>query len=332
MDILTSFRKKAAEQIKRVVLPEIADERTIDAAIEITREGFAHLDLVGEWAPIHDKLVNGGANMELITLHRPADFPAKLDEYASILTEKRKHRGMTFEKARVMMLDPMFYGAYLVYDGTAQGMVAGAACPTGDTIRAALFSVGTMPGCNLVSSFFIIVHPNKQLGANGVFVFADPSVNPNPDSMQLADIAIACADNTKTLLGIEPRVAMLSFSTKGSAKHEVVDKVIAATEEVKRRRPDILVDGEMQFDAAIIPSIGQRKAPNSQVAGRANVLVFPDLNACNIGSKIAERLGSAEAVGPVLQGLAKPINDLSRGCKPKDISDLTAITAIQARS
>ncbi|GAB4155699.1 MAG: phosphate acetyltransferase [Planctomycetota bacterium] len=330
MDILSVLREKAASSLKRVVLPEISDDRVIEAAVEITREKLAHLDLVGDCTPARQKLENSGADLSLVTFHDIPSLGDDIERYATMLFEKRKHKGMTLDAARELVRNPIFFGAYLVAENKSHGMVAGATCPTADTIRASLFAVGTAPGCKLVSSFFIIVHPNKEFGSDGVCIFADPSVNPDPSFEQLADIAIASADNARVLLGIDPRVAMLSFSTKGSAEHALVEKGRNATAEVQRRRPDLAVDGEMQFDAACIPSVGAKKAPGSPVAGRANVFVFPDLNACNIGSKIAERFGGAAAVGPVLQGLAKPINDLSRGCKPRDIADLVAITAVQA--
>ena len=258
----------------------------------------------------------------------PAD-DAQRDAYIDKLHQKRQHKGLTRDQAAAYIDQPVFYAAFLLDDGRADGMIAGSLCPTADTVRAALYSVGTAKGCRTVSSCMIMNTINPDVGVDGTLLFADISVLPEPTVDQLADIGIAAGDATKALMNVEPTIAMLSFSTKGSAHSPAVQKVIDATAKIQERRPDLHVDGEMQLDAAIIPSIGKKKAPDSPVAGKATTIVFPDLSSGNIGYKLVERLGNATALGPILLGLAKPINDLSRGCSVEDIVLLTAITAVQ---
>jgi len=253
------------------------------------------------------------------------------EEYVNAFYELRKNKGMTEEKAKELMLDEVFFGMMMVKQGKADGLVSGAAHSTADTLRPALQILKTAPGTKLVSTFSVMVVPNCEFGADGVFVFADCGLNQNPDSESLSEIAISTAKSFKQIIGREPRVAMLSYSTMGSAKAEEVDKVRIATELAKEKEPELAIDGEMQFDAAIIPEIAKSKAPNSKVAGKANTLVFPDLQAGNIGYKLVERLAKAEAYGPICQGMAKPVNDLSRGCKAEDIVGVTAITCVQAQ-
>ncbi|MBQ9145745.1 MAG: phosphate acetyltransferase [Clostridia bacterium] len=326
--LMDNIRAKAATLGKHIVLAEGEEARIIKAAIRIRDEGIAKITLLGN--PDVVARVAEGADLTGINVvdHKNSpDFP----RYAALLYELRKSKGLTLEAAEKLTQDPLYYGVLMIKAGDADGMVAGSICATGDVLRPALQIVKTAPGIKTVSSCFVMSLPEgSPYGDDGVMVFGDCAVNPMPDANQLADIAIASADNAAKLAGIQPRVAMLSFSTKGSAKHDVVTKVQEATALVKAARPDLMVDGELQLDAALVPSVGQLKAPGSPVAGKANVLIFPDLQAGNIGYKIAQRLGGAEAVGPVCQGFAAPVNDLSRGCSVQDVVDVVAITALQS--
>lgn len=326
--LMDNIRAKAATLGKHIVLAEGEEARIVKAAIRIRDEGIAKITLLGN--PDVVARVAEGADLTGINVvdHKNShDFP----RYAALLYELRKSKGLTLEAAEKLTQDPLYYGVLMIKAGDADGMVAGSICATGDVLRPALQIVKTAPGIKTVSSCFVMSLPEgSPYGDDGVMVFGDCAVNPMPDANQLADIAIASADNAAKLAGIQPRVAMLSFSTKGSAKHDVVTKVQEATALVKAARPDLMVDGELQLDAALVPSVGQLKAPGSPVAGKANVLIFPDLQAGNIGYKIAQRLGGAEAVGPVCQGFAAPVNDLSRGCSVQDVVDVVAITALQS--
>ena len=306
-DLIKNIKEKASSKKRTIVLPESHDERVLKAADILTREKIAQIITIGNEVRIID-----------------AEKSDKLSDFSNIFFNMRKSKGITIEQARETVKRDLFFGAMLVKESMADGFVAGSTASTGDVLRAAIQCVGMPEGISIVSSFFLMIFPEK------VYSFADCAVVPNPDANQLADIAISTAVNHTKLTGEEAYVAMLSFSTKGSAKHELVDKVLEATRIVRDKRPDINVDGELQFDAAIIDSIGKKKAPESNVAGRANVLVFPDLQAGNIGYKIAQRLGKAEAVGPVVQGLKKPLFDLSRGCSVDDIVSTSAIAALMA--
>jgi len=331
MDFMQKVYEKAQSALKKIVLPESDDPRMIHATEQIINKGYAHVILIGNPEEVYQLAQKEKCNIDAAEIIDPKTY-AKTDEYIKIYCEKRAKKGMTMEKAtKIVREDSMFFGAMLVYDGVADGMVAGSIRPTADTMRAMLHCIGTAEGMKTVSSFFAMVSPKKEFGDDGLMLFADCAVNPNPTAEQLVDIAISTADNYKLFTGNEPRVAMLSFSTKGSASHPDVEKVAQAVELIKQARPDILLDGEIQFDAATIESIGKHKAPGSPVAGHANVFVFPDLNAGNIGYKIAQRLGDCKAIGPVVQGGAKPINDLSRGCSVDDIVALVAITATQVK-
>ena len=334
MSMIEMIRAKAKNDIKRIVLPEGEEARTIEAAVIIKREGLAEPILIGDAGKIREMAAQIGAEvaegLKGIVIENSKDSP-RIAEYTKQLYELRKAKGLTEEQASELVKDSMYYGIMMVKLGDADGLVSGAVHTTGDMLRPALQIIKTKPGMKVVSSSFLMDCPNKSLGENGLLVYADCVVIPCPTAEELACIAIAAADTAKALCGIkEPRVAMLSFSTKGSAKHELVSKVQQAVEMAHEMAPDLLLDGEMQFDAAIVPEIGASKAKGSSVAGRANVLVFPDLQAGNIGYKITQRIGGAECFA-VLQGLAKPCNDLSRGCSVEDIVNTVAMTAVQAQ-
>ncbi len=323
LNLIDSIKAKAAARKRTIVLPESQDERVLKAAEQLVKENICNVIVLGNEEKVRQDASNLGVSLTGVRVIDPVKSE-KLSDFANIFYNMRKHKGMTIEKAHETLKHELFFGAMLVKEQMADGFVAGSASPTADVLRAAIQCVGMPEGISIVSSFFLMVFPEK------VISFADCAVVPNPDAAQLADIAITTADNHKKLTGEEPYVAMLSFSTKGSAQHELVDKVVEATRIAKEKRPDLNLDGELQFDAATVESIGKKKAPGSTVAGHANVLVFPDLQAGNIGYKIAQRLGGAEAVGPVVQGLKKPLFDLSRGCSADDIVSTSAIAALMS--
>jgi phosphate acetyltransferase len=329
MTLLERLKQKALANPRKIVLPEGEEPRTVKAAAIITAEKLAHVTLVGNRAKIEAVAKEQGADVSAVPSIDPETSP-KFEEYAQAYCEARKAKGMTIEEARKIMRDTVFYGTMMVHKGEADGLVSGALHSTGDTIRPALQFIKTKPGISLVSSIFIMIVPNCEYGDAGTFIFADCAVVPNPTDKEMAEIAIASAETGRILTGIEPKVAMLSFSTYGSAKHELVDKVKSAVAIAKAQAPHLLIDGELQADAAIIPKVGKSKAPGSAIAGQANVLVFPDLQSGNIAYKLVERLAKAQAIGPFLQGLNKPVNDLSRGCSVEDIVNVTMITSLQA--
>ncbi len=323
IELLKKLIGKASQRKKTIILPESHDERVLRAAEILTKENIASIITLGNEEKIRETAKNLNINLQGIRIIDP-EKSDKLSDFANIFYNLRKHKGITIEQARETVKRDIFFAGMMIRENMAHGSVAGSIATTADVSRAAIFCVGLKEDISILSSFFLMIFPNK------VYSFADCAVNPNPDANQLADIAILTADNHKKLTGEEPFIAMLSFSTKGSAEHEMVDKVRHATNIVREKRPDLNVDGELQFDAAIIESVGKRKAPGSIVAGRANVLIFPDLNAGNIGYKIAQRLGKAEAIGPINQGLKHPFFDLSRGCSVEDIVRTASIACIMA--
>ena len=330
MELMKKIWEAAKSNKKKIVLPEGNEERTIAAAKKICNLGLAHPILIGDTEQILAKakeLDVDLTNVEIINPNESED----LEKYINAFYELRKAKGVTMEKAEKIVRDPLYFSTMMVKLDDADGMVSGAVHTTGDLLRPGLQIIKTAPGVSCVSSFFIMEVPNSPYGENGVLFFADCAVNPMPTEDMLASIAIATADNAKLLSKMDPKVAMLSFSTMGSADHEVVDKVRNATQKAKELRPDLDIDGELQLDAAIVPKVAKQKAPGSKVAGNANVLVFPDLQAGNIGYKLVQRFANAEAIGPVCQGFAKPINDLSRGCSIEDIVNVVALTAVQAQ-
>ena len=330
MTLLEQIRENAKKANKRIVLPEGEEERTLKAAETILGEGIAQLILIGNAETIKAEAEKFGLkNISKATIVDTKTYDKK-QQYAEIMAEIRKAKGMTVEKALKQLDSPYYLGTLMIKAGDADGMVAGAICSTADTIRPALQYIKTAPGVSTVSGAFVVVVPNKNYGQDGVFVFADCAVTIDPTAQQLADIAVISAKTAKALANIDPKVAMLSFSTKGSAQHEVVDKVVEATKLAKEAAPELDIDGELQADAAMVQKVADLKAPGSNVAGKANVLVFPSLEAGNIGYKLVQRLAGADAVGPILQGMAAPVNDLSRGCYVEDIVNMVAITALQA--
>ena len=330
MAFLEDIIKRAKEQRKTIVLPEATDIRTLKAVDLISKQDFCNVVLIGNKEEVLKIANENSFDVSKAEIIEPSTSE-NYTEFVEAFYELRKHKGMTMEKAEELMKDPVFFGMMMVKKEKADGLVSGAAHSTADTLRPALQILKTAPGTKIVSTFSVMVVPNCEYGENGVFVFADCGLNQNPNSEELSEIAISTAKSFKQIIGKEPKVAMLSYSTKGSAKAEEVDKVRKATELAKEKDPELAIDGEMQFDAAIIPEIAKSKAPGSDVAGKANTLVFPELEAGNIGYKLVERLAKAEAYGPMCQGMAKPVNDLSRGCKAEDIVGVVAITCVQAQ-
>ncbi|PLX99258.1 MAG: phosphate acetyltransferase [Desulfuromonas sp.] len=332
MHLVDQIKAKARANLQTVVLPEGYDDRMIEASAQIIADKLANVVLLGNSETLLAKAAELGVSLDGVTLINPKTSDL-LGSYVDELVELRKKKGLSREDAEALLTadDNLYFGAMMVRKGDAGGAVAGAFNTTGDVLRAAFQVIGTAPGMKTVSSVFLMVTKTPEFGENGVLCFADCAVNPNPNAQALAEIAVSTAASCKSFLGVDARVAMLNFSTKGSASHEDCDKVLKALEIAKEMAPDLAIDGELQADAALVPKVGEKKAPGSSVAGKANTLIFPDLDAGNIGYKLVERLAGAEAVGPIIQGLGKPVNDLSRGCSVDDIVSVTAITAVQAQ-
>ena len=331
MAFIDEIKDRAKKDIKKIVLPESDDDRTLKATSEVLKQKFAEIILIGNRSKILERAKELSlGNIEEAEIVDPNNSE-NYNEFVEQFYELRKHKGMTIEKAKEFMLDNIYFGMMMVKQGYADGLVSGAVHSTSDTLRPALQILKTAPGTKLVSAFFMMIVPNCIYGENGVFLFSDSGLNENPDSDALSEIALSSSKSFELLTGKTPKIAMLSYSSHGSAKSELTEKVIKATNLVKEKAPDLLVDGELQLDAAIIPEVAEYKAKGSPLKGEANILIFPDLNAGNIGYKLVQRLAKAEAYGPLCQGIAKPVNDLSRGCSSKDIEGVVAITAVQAQ-
>lgn len=331
MSFIEDVKVKAKSKMKTIVLPEAEDKRTLEAAEQIKKEGFAKLVLLGNKETVEKDAQSYGFDLSGIEILDPKTSPS-LDDYVATLVELRKSKGMTEEEARKLLTESnTYFGVMMVKKGDADGLVSGACHSTADTLRPSLQILKTKPGTKLVSAFFVMVVPNCQYGENGTFVFSDCGLNQNPTAEELAAIAESSAESFRFLVGKEPKVAMLSYSTLGSAKHDDVTKVQEATRIAKENNPDLLLEGELQLDAALVESVASLKAPGSKVAGHANTLIFPNLDAGNIGYKLVQRLAKAEAYGPMTQGIARPVNDLSRGCSAEDIVGVVAITAVQCQ-
>ncbi len=330
MELLDRIKQNAKKLNMRIVLPEGYEERTLKAADVAMEQGLARIILIGnpdEIASHSSRL--GLKNLERVQVVDPENHE-KMDYYVGMMVELRKNKGITREEASKLIRNPLYLGALMIKNGDADGEVAGAEHATGDVLRPAFQYVKTAPGISVVSGAFIMILPDKKFGEEGVLIFADGAVHPDPTDKELAEIAVATAKTARDICGFEPRIAMLSFSTKGSAKHEMVDKIVSAVKIAGEIAPDLMIDGELQADAALVEAIGQKKAPGSKIAGKANVLIFPNLESGNIAYKLVQRLAGAEAIGPILQGIASPINDLSRGCSVSDIVNMIAITSNQA--
>lgn len=330
MSFVETMKEKARQNIKTILLPESEDVRVIQAAADVEKEGFAKAVLIGNEENVKQIALDNNIDVSKVTIINPLKSE-KFGEYSNKFYELRKAKGMTPEKAKEIMKEPIYFGTMMVKVGDADGIVSGACHPTAHTLRPALQILKTAPGTKLASAFFLMVTKCPEYGEDGVFIFADSGMNEYPDADGLSEIAISSAKSFKQLVGKEPRVAMLSYSTYGSASSPLTEKVIEATRILKEKDPDLLCDGELQLDAAIIPEVAERKAPGSPIAGKANVLIFPDLDAGNIGYKLVQRFGRAEAYGPLCQGIAKAVNDLSRGCSSDDIVGVVAITSVQAQ-
>jgi phosphate acetyltransferase len=332
MSFINKIKNEAKKEIKTIVLPESDDLRILEATEMIIQEGFADIILIGNPDEINNIAAENNINISKAKIINPSTY-SKFSKYASDLYELRKAKGMTLDQAKnLLMNNSRYFAAMIVKEGDADGFVSGASHPTSDTLRPALQILKTAPGTKLVSAFFIMDLPDKQYGENGIFVFADCGLNEYPDAEALSEIAISSAKSFKELVGEEPRIAMLSYSTHGSANSPLTEKVIEATKLLKEREPELICDGEIQLDAAIIPEVAKLKAPDSPLQGKSNILIFPDLDAGNIGYKLTQRFGHAEAYGPLCQGVSRAVNDLSRGCSSKDIVGVVAITALQARN
>ena len=331
MNFIEKIKQRAKQDIKTIVLPEADDIRTLKATELVLKEKYANIILIGDEQKVKELAKSNNINIEGVKIINPKTSK-DYEKYANLLYELRKHKGMTIEQAKEITLNPVYFGMLMVKNNDADGLVSGAVHSTADTLRPALQILKTAPNTKLVSAFFVMVVPNCEYGSNGVFIFSDSGLNANPDADELSEVAISSSKSFEQLVGEEAKAAMLTYSTYGSAKSELTQKVIEATKLLKEKAPEIKSDGELQLDAAIIPEIAASKAPGSPIKGEANVLIFPDLDAGNIGYKLVQRLAKAEAYGPLCQGISKPVNDLSRGCNYKDIAGVIAITAVQAQS